>query len=207
MSHFLSNTILSATLVAFAYGCASSPPVTNAEGDRPAADTVAEFEMVSSEPSSNADEAALPESTVPVAAPITENSSELPGPSEPAASPPISIPSEVDSPTGQIRCRAVINADTETQAIAVGLEFVYPQLRTGEYLNVQIKSPEFDDEPDFQKAWFSTAGEDSHWTLPSVMGVAPVVITLFAAPRDPVNDRFVAGFHSYPAVPVECAPL
>ena len=125
----------------------------------------------------------------------------------PAESPTLSVPTLVDSPTGQLRCRAIITAGEANAAISTGLEFVYPQLRTAEYLNVQLTSPTFDTEPDIQKAWFSSPGEDSHWTVPVTLGIAPIVITLVAAPRDPVNDRFVVSFCGSPAVPVVCEPL
>ncbi|PSR17288.1 hypothetical protein C8255_13340 [filamentous cyanobacterium CCP3] len=129
-----------------------------------------------------------------------------------AASSSLQVPTAVDSSTGQLRCRAVITAGEGRAAISTGLEFVYPQLRTAEYLNVQLTSPTFTTapnavEPELQKAWFSTPGEDSHWTVPVSLGVAPVVITLVAAPREPVNDRFVVGFCGSPAVPVICEPL
>jgi hypothetical protein len=121
---------------------------------------------------------------------------------------PIRLPTEVDSPTGQIQCQAVIEAEFETQAIAAEVEFVYPQVRSAEYLNVQISLLGLDEvDPAWRKAWFSTGGEDSYWTVPVVLGVAPVVITLSAAPREPVNDRFLAEFSGHSVVPVQCEPL
>ncbi|WP_035986630.1 hypothetical protein [Leptolyngbya sp. KIOST-1] len=129
----------------------------------------------------------------------------------------IHVPTAVESPTGQLRCRAVITAGAGESAVMTELEFVYPQLRTAEYLQVQLaplttdadpNGLELDSlEPGVQKAWFSTPGEDSYWTVPVVFGVSPVVITLVAAPRQPVNDRFVASFCGSPAVPVVCEPL
>lgn len=120
----------------------------------------------------------------------------------------IRLPTEVESPTGQIQCQTVIEAEIEAQAIAAEVEFVYPQLRSAEYLNVQISFLGLNEvDPAWRKAWFSTAGEDSYWTVPVVLGVAPVVITLSAAPRDPVNDRFLAEFSGHAVVPVQCEPL
>ncbi|MEO1068292.1 MAG: hypothetical protein AAFW95_04130 [Cyanobacteria bacterium J06638_6] len=127
------------------------------------------------------------------------------GQSDPADS--LRVPTAVDSPTGQIRCRAVISAGEGATAVSTGLEFVYPQLRSAAYLNVEFTSTDFATETDSQKAWFSTPGDDSHWTVPVTLGVAPVVITLVAAPRGVVNDRFVASFCGSDAVPVTCIPL
>ncbi len=227
----LAQITLGAALVALTYGCsssqldadaASSPavalPSTEQSADEISVDEVstgagpAQISPPTPAPSvisnpSPAANAPAPNSPVnaPVAnAPVNSPVANLP---EPAVDESMVMPEEVDSPTGQIRCRAVLSANAETQDISVGLEFVYPQLRGGEYLYVQIKSPNFDDQPDFQQALFHTAGEDSNWTVPNVMGIAPVDITLFAAARGPVNDRFVASFRSYPAVPVACVPL
>ncbi len=65
---------------------------------------------------------------------------------------PIRLPTEVNSPTGQIQCHAVIEVEIEAQAIAADVEFVYPQLRSAEFLNVPIRLAEPGAESTVQKA-------------------------------------------------------
>ena len=152
----------------------------------------------------------------PTAPPIpAANSSEAPTPALPTEVAENGAPSGSqpnpgttgESPTGQYRCRAVLQAETEFYTTAVGIEFVYPQVRMGEFLDVQVTTPEFDQQTDPQRAWFSTAGEDGYWTLPVVQGIAPIILTQTAAIKIPEHERLSAEFCGSPVVPVTCVPL
>jgi hypothetical protein len=110
-----------------------------------------------------------------------------------------------ESPTGQFNCRTKLRANSAHNRITLNLEFVYPQVNMGRYLEVDLKE-HIATTPTTLRAYFSTDGEMGFWTVPVVQGIAPIVITRFPAKTEAATS-LSASFSGYATAPVKCKPL
>ncbi|MEO0455838.1 MAG: hypothetical protein AAF152_04545 [Cyanobacteria bacterium P01_A01_bin.114] len=101
----------------------------------------------------------------------------------------------------QYLCQATLLEPIATHPEEIQVVFLYPQSEERAFLNVELI---IDEQTSEHRATFSTAGEDSWWTLPAVRGIAPIVITQWAAIRTPAHELFTLAWSGGTDVNVSC---